>query len=286
MTYSLEKSFSFDPDVEVKNIYEANLEWEWGIARLRVSVLRLILMDQKVEEFEHIQEHIEHLIESQPEEPAAIEDWLKYGALISREFKGKKVRGKLQRGQVVAVPRTDCPHPKYGVIQHVGKDGCNVIVEKSGSNKWVGKESIYCIETSALDKEASTVPELSEMEEKTLDTAVKNNREKLEEILSLFETVRKGSFTAQSATLITEPFPIIWASTTLNPTGFRNGIRGEHLHAGPALLGDDIQIVFTPRECVNVLKEKVEGWGIKTFSYEAANFILGYENNKYSSLWD
>lgn len=292
--YSQAKSFTFNPDEERETVFgtkEDNLFLM--ISRLRIAVLRLLKMDEiDTEEVESMQAHIEALRDSQPESTPTTQDWKEYGGVIGHLFTPKaqpKSSDPLQRGQIVAVPIAGSNLPKYGVIQQIFPDGsCKVILEKDGFYMSVKKEDIQVIEPDFLGEETKNYPLLTERQIETIERKLKDMRERLEEIKDLFFNVRKGSFSNQSMVMIREPFPLIWASTTLKPELYSNGLQGEHVYEGVAAMGDDIQIVFTNSEKINTLEERVKEWGVKVFSFEAAFFIFGYQyqEKNYNSLWD
>lgn len=76
-------------------------------------------------------------------------------------------------------------------------------------------------------------------------------------------------------------------SQELKVEAFKNGVHGEHIIKGKAVLGDDIQLVFTNRENVDTLQSLVKDQGVKVLSFEAAYYILGRDKeSKYLFLWD
>jgi hypothetical protein len=220
-------------------------------------------------------------------------DWQDNASLVGKLCKesGSQPTGELQRGQVVGVPRSGTG-PKYGIITNKYEDGSYcIVVEKNGARKHFPPDQLTIMTKESLEKEKADkgVVNLNEIEQKTMHERLKNNRDKLEDILKLFESVKPFDFTSSEMELIQDPFPIVWASISTDDSfkvqDFRHGVTGEHIVPGKAVLGSDIQFVFTNRKNVDKLQAIVKNYGVEVLSFEAAYFILGKESDKYKDLW-
>lgn len=296
LSYARNKGFQFNANEEVQFIKNMTLAWNdeylapW-ISRLRVAVLRLLTMGAKTEEYEALKQHIQQLAKTEPEGLPLPSNWKAHAGLIGITHEPLLTNSSLvnsskeyQRGQVVAVPRSNSEYPKYGIITEKSKNGSyKVIVEKDGfASKNVNPAQITSISESELDRlsEAAKAP-LSDETITSLEAVLRNTRENLNDILSLFETVKPFEFSKEEQQLIHEPFPLVWASVTRG-----NELLGQHFilqHEqaikGKASLGDDIQLVFTDERNIPTLEELVKPHGVQVMSFEAASYIFGREKN-------
>lgn len=295
--YASNKAFQFNAEQELKILTGEEQAFDNFLPRLHVAALRLLRMGAKKEAYQEIKDYLNSLIQKEPQSTSMASDWSTQAGLIGQlcQTTGENPKNELQRGQVVAVPRTGFSSPKYGIIAEKNEAGSyRVIVEKDGTSKNIDPKDITIVSKDVLDNEIKKHSPLNEEEKIALEKRLLNRREQLEHILKLFNTdglIEPFDFTPSDLNLIENPFPIVWASVStsqeLKVEAFRNGVEGEHIIHGKAVLGKDIQLVFTHRENVNTLQSLVKNQGVKVLSFEAAYYILGRDmESKYRFLWD
>ncbi len=215
-------------------------------------------------------------------------NWAEYGALISQVCNAKREnpKGVLRRGQVVVVPRTGFDVPKYGIVAQKNKNNSyEILVEKDLTSKTLKPNHIIVVSDDVLSEQSKQVAPLENSEKLLLEREMKSNREQLQEILDLFDTVKPLNFTDEEKELIENPFPIVWASLSLEPKAqVGTDFAGEQKVTGKAVLGDDIQVVFTNQENVEKLRSLVQEHGVQVYNFEAAYYLLGKEEKKYPYL--
>lgn len=256
-----------------------------NLLTLHVSVLRLLRMGVLKNKYKKMKEKIQKLRDKQSHlklDP----NWKKYISLIGSLtenciWKNHKCK-KLQRGQIVASFKTGNDGPVfYGAIVSEQKNDYELLVEydnslDKGVYKEIKKKKIIPISYNQLDDLIKNTFPL-QLSPKFLD----DNYERLNKILELFQRVMPFDLTDKESNLIKNPFPIIWASYTLKPENISGGLP-EKLTVNSAVLGDDIQLAFTPKENVDQLKTFLEEKAIKNvqvFSFDAARYILGRDMN-------
>ncbi len=280
VAYATAKSFQFNADTELENIYNTKkLVTIFSLPTLRIALLRLLLMGEKKEEYPNIKDHIQKLILLENVNKPIKENWPHDASLIGLpcKIKGTKPKeGELSRGQVVAVPRSNSPVPKYGIIAEIYPSGdYRVIVEKDGTKKTIDPEHITVIDEKTLSQEAKNQEPLTQQDQLTMQKRLKNNKEQLEEILELFDTVKPFEHSQDELDLLNNPFPVVWASVSLESSSLsRSAITGEQFFKGHAALGDDIQYVFTNRENINHLQTILKEHNVQVMSFEAAYYIF------------
>lgn len=289
VAYASNTKFKFNIDNEldfIKRLNHSNIvkEVDSPLPRLRIAVLRLLLMGADPNLFK------QHIIDlkNQAQIFSTSPYWEKYAPLIGTKCKelGKTIDYDLQRGQVVAILKEGSDQPVYGMIEELDEDMYTVIITKEGDRDYVVKDVPKIMEDSILNEETSKAIPLSADEQAVLRSKIKSVREKLEDILKLFDTVKPFNFNPSELQLIKEPFPIVWASfsSSLDKTPldiFGQEVKGEQLVKGQVALGTDIQLVFTHRDNVDQLQSLLKDHGVQVLSFEAAFFILGKDKEKY-----
>jgi hypothetical protein len=278
--YAAQPSYQFNPNQELDIINDATVDSSSSnISRLHIAVLRLLLMGAKQEMYEKIKGQIKILIQQVAGRSSPLmENWAKGAPLIGTvcQAEAKMPEGELQRGQIVGVHRSGSLSYKYGMIAEKNKQGLyRVIVEKDGISKWVDPRSMILVPNDVMTAEAKNVPPLTKDETMILERKVKDLKGKLEEILQLFDTIKPLNFTEEELDFIQHPFPIVWASTSdsLKVERVHQGIPDEHVVKGKAVLGKDIQVVFTPHSYVDKLKAVLKDQDVEVLSFDAAYFI-------------
>lgn len=277
MGYASAKEAKFDADQEIELINEMKeIKYYYDLPRLHVAVLRLLLMGAKREEYENIKGKIQDFIKKEKDMLPIKDNWQQFAPLIGIESKeeGKiPQENELKRGQIVAVPRTGSRYPKYGVVLEKNPDGTfQVLVEKSGVTKSVPTDKMTLVpdeRLALLNEKPITLNEKNEIEK-----AVGGVEAGLKAILKLFDIVKPINFSESDLNLIQDSFPLVWASVSLIPEPFRQGIKGEQI-VPRATLGEDIQLVFTPQKNMQRLQSALNGYGVQVMSFDAAYYIMG-----------
>lgn len=284
--YATDKDFQFDTaDEELERIMGIT-KLNRLIPTLRVSVLRLLRLNAKKESYEKIKNHIRNLIEQRPkEENMSIAPlWSQQAGLLDHVCKEKvsPCTGDLRRGQVVAIPMAGSDYPKYAIVCGKYKEDIyKLIVDKEGTVEGIKSTKIFIVPDHILQEQAKKYPPLKELEESHIQEKIKNEWEKLEDILNYFTTVPPYDLTPEELGLIQDPFPIVWASFSTDlPYGGVHSSLKEMPVKGKMVLGKDIQIVFTPRENIDKLKACLKDQQVQVLSFEAAHFIRGYQEYK------
>lgn len=282
--YASKKNYQFNEDIELDKLkildHEDNDYLSIFLPRIKVAALRLLTMGAKKEEYESIKKLIRKAMNKFPQCIPPIENWKKNASLVGAFCKhpGQPASDNLQVGQVVAVPRTGYKQLKYGIITGKNEDGSYCIqVERNPITKNLKIEHITVISEEDLERSIESLNQpLSDDEIYQLENEFKGDHERLKDILELFESFKPINLTAIEMDLIQNPFPIVWASVSLNNfKQVRSDIQGERGLEGKAVLGDDIQLVFTHKDNVSKLEGIVKDLGVQVLSFEAAYFISG-----------
>ena len=276
------KSWSFNSETEVRqiekicqgllNVVSKNQE----LARLKIAVLRLLLMGAEKDNYPSLKEMIEKLRDNFKETPIA-SNWKETAPLVGQVCKKAYLQvippeKELQRGQLVVIERD---HERtYGMIEvklsnkfldkkseDYHKEFYCVILNHEKGRKDILRENMNIVSEEAWRAELSNYS-LSPLAPES-KIKFKYVKEELNEILALFDQVQPFDFIPSQLELIEKPFPIVWASLSLTTHPFKRGIEGEQIVKGKALLGEDIQVVFTPKEKVDQLKALAQGAGFK-----------------------
>jgi hypothetical protein len=117
---------------------------------------------------------------------------------------------------------------------------------------------------------------------KTVQTKDKDKALEIEELNKLLQGEAKYRFTKQERKLITMGFPIVLASTSLYSIPYTNTVvEAEFLVKHAALLGQDIDVVFTSKDKKDMLQKLLKPFAIKVYDFETmfyletANMIRG-----------
>jgi len=291
MSYATAKGMNFQAEKEIEKIFSTReMAPSFVLPTLQVAIIRLLLMGEKKEEYDRIKKYITQLINSEKNTPPLKKEWARFATLTGLPCSQQPSRPtkELQRGEVVAVPRTGSTLPKYGIIVDRNDDeSYTVVVEKDGTKKIVSSNSITVIDETALIAEICSKQGIDSRTESLFGNLLKSKKEQLQELLELFSTVKPISWDPEELSLIRQPCPVVWASVTVKPEVFNAGIRGEHILRTHAVLGDQIQFAFTNQANVDKLQNVLAKYKVQVLSIEAARFILGKEQErKYSSLWE
>lgn len=109
--------------------------------------------------------------------------------------------------------------------------------------------------------------------------------ENLKDIYSLFGTVEPYKFTKDESSFIKKPFPIVWASVSITPQGdVISSISDEQRHEGNAILGEDIQIVFTDQKNMEKTRQLLKDTNVKVYSFDAASFIAHVQSKQNAEI--
>lgn len=284
--YATNQNFKFDANVELDiiNSIISNDDF-FCIPRLKIAILRLLLSGSKEDQYDTILEKLKIWCEKLPKQSPLTDEWEKYAHLIDTECKGetKKYVSDFKRGQLVSVPRAYSDNT-YGIINEVGKDTCSVIIRLDGSEKTCDSWKIETLSEDTLNNLKDDIKFLPKSQINFLRKRLQTYREDLESIIPLFETIKPISYIQEEQDLIDNPFPVIWASTTIEPEHFKDGCYGEYVFKGIAKLGDDIQIVFTPEEYIDRLKKALDGLNVEVLDMDILDYTTGVEyveNMKY-----
>ena len=97
--------------------------------------------------------------------------------------------------------------------------------------------------------------------------------EKLRKIVKSLDSVQR--FDRRSVSMLKLPFPVIWASLTLDDR-YQNKFPldvNEILVEGPLELGKDIQVAFTDKENIERLNIMLKRTGVNVLSIETARYL-------------
>jgi len=284
--YACEKNFNFNSQTEINFIKNFNEKLDI-LPRLRVAVLRLLLMNAPPDTLKEMKQHILNL--KKPNSiplSTAFPLWESHTRLVGNNCglagSPPSLESPPKKGQIVKIVRTGGIQ-KYAMIEKCSLDSWfKVICEKDGASKDVPLSAITLIDEAALDKEALAAPPLRPEEKHFFKTTLQTSEDKLDEILELFDTVKPLDLNEAEKSLIENPFPLIWASFTIKPTLLKNvgkaGKEGEQVVKGVAVLGEDIEVVFTPKDHVEQLQEALNDQGVTVLSFEAAQFLNIHQN--------
>lgn len=282
MSYAKTNGFIFDPQKEIQFIRNFNPTYGWQINRLKIAVLRLLLMNQKTEDLADLKNYIQDIILPQIPQLRKVENEqiVRSSAnLIGQVFKGNSNEVTdlpLQIGQVVCVPRTD-QGTTLGMITGYNSETkvYTICVEKDGRTKSLDKKNIKIIPQEDIRSLSEQLPAIADEDFSNILEALQTEYDQVSAVLKLFNTVKPLEFSEESLSLIKNSFPIIWASCHLDPQSFFAGVPGEKIVLGEAVLGKDIDVVFTDDVHVDILKKAVGKYGINVLSFNAANYIMG-----------
>lgn len=286
INYASNKKFKFNEDNELKEIEKIiDKEYLGALSSLKVAVLKLLMTGSKKNKYDEIVKNLKKLLDKLPKSLPLGDQWEKYTPFIGDVCTStiKSNVNTFQRGQLVSIPRSNSQKNKYGVIKEIitAEKSCKVIIEKNGIEKTINWTEIETISKDSLDDLIKSQDKgLQTMELGYLRQQMRSSREEIDDIISLFDTVKPINYSEEEKNLMDHSFPIVWTSTSINPEPFYHGSPGEQIVKGIAKLGDDIQVVFTPEKNVERLKKAVNGLGVEVLNFDCAHYITGLEYMK------
>ena len=115
--------------------------------------------------------------------------------------------------------------------------------------KWVSQETMrQCLQKAVLDTKVQQY--LTDR----MERARVSNRERIQELISLLQTLQPLSLSKQEIRMIKKHFPILWGSFTQGKP-ISSGVGGETVLEGPQTLGEDVSFLFVPPEHVDEVRE-------------------------------
>lgn len=302
LSYAENPSFKFDPD-EALSIALNSTDFN----HLQIAILRLLITGSHPEAYDEIKKNIRSRLEKMPDSFPLNDEWQKFGYLLESrvniakeeldkyreslfteqeveiqcevkgQFTTELVYPEIERGKVVARWNQDKKEYEYGIVgpKYYWNEyhwEYKIIQNKKGEMK-MAKFPI------PLDLQEMKPKELDLQEAALIGEQLKTTKERLQDLLKLFDTIKPIKFSSEELQAILEPFPIVWASMTLTPLEILNGVIGErlaceHLVYGKALLTDDIQVVFTNKENQAKLKSLLKDQNVSVLSFETARYLL------------
>lgn len=305
MSYAHHKEFVFDPDREVavikdllKDIEESNhredfVGWRQDpIFRLRIAVLRLLLMSQKREQWPSLKSYIKKILQLLPIEKSPSKEleknWMPYAPLLGEKREISVTTSRVDKdkilptGQLVCVSQSDGSF-KYGlVVKSKRRDiysewQYDIVVGKDGEMKssvYADQLQLPVLQTVPLSSTKLTEDQIEKIRERFL-TPTEIVRREVQSTLALFEprAVKPLWLSKEDLKLVADSFPMVWASCTLEP----EYVGQEYLVKGTAALGNDLQLVFTDRDHVEFLRQRIRQYNVQVYSFDVARYIYGQQ---------
>jgi hypothetical protein len=240
-------------------------------------------MNKMPEEWGNLKDHIEREISPKipvSEKNAELEaEWEASLPYIGRAFPDEWIKFNVEpgekfiKGQIVGIENDN--ELKCGMILSCSEEGrCEVLVGKKSGE--LVTERVEENELAPLKEKLTPIDDMSWDSETILAVKEKlqTQKEMVQEIASLFDTVNPIALSEGSLFLINDSFPLVWGSCSVEGEPFQHGIRGERIIRGNAVLGKDIEVVFTDHEHVKALENAVKPYGITVLSFDAARYIM------------
>jgi len=313
MSYATRKAFIFDPKKEIDIIMRINLntnERDMGkLDRLNIALLRLAYMDcnyDKAKIKEHIRTNVltplanRKKLDQQANNLSIDTHWKQRASLLGKSLDEDRIDiidkckdtpdydAPFQRGQLVRV-KTSSGKDTFGII--IGLDPHNIVIDQGqilrhedrGFSQNSSYSEIEALPESFIEEEVRHFAPANEGKLNGIQKAIVKEeieRRTPEEKIAQALNQEPLNLNVESKKLITDSFPLIWASCSLSPQPFHGGVSREGVVEGKAELGKDIQMVFTDQEHVETLTNAVKEYGVTVYSFSSAQYMLRHHLGK------
>lgn len=224
---------------------------------VKVNVLRLLLMKLPQEKKELLKKHFVTLRDAYPARTSEIlPDWREAVALLAAP---KSKMAHFEKAEKIGIGSAAFVHRSIGeptlaiVIRETDDEFIVRLSREEARLKKLSKQSIDAVSIKSLKEANKDLIAPSQDELEIIEDSMRTEREKLDRLLMLFDTIKPLEFDESDLAFFNKPFPLIVASNSLTLeqlVGVKGDVPGEAAVRGPQKLGRDIQVFFVPRENV------------------------------------
>lgn len=281
--YARKEGFAFNPSEDLELIFKQTID-NYSLIQLKLRLLRLLLTGQKANQYEAIKIHLAKLKQAFSVFKLSLnENWKEQANIVGQVCDEPRLllnaNQTVKRGQIVVIQvKIGCCSSQWlhgMVLKQESKDKYRILTDLTMGTSFVcSSDEIYLVPESNLKKYFGV---LSLEKQHLIEKKMQSLDEQVAHIEHLFDSVKPISFTNEDWKLIHSPFPIVWASVTMKNTEkhVSSMIKNEKCFEGIAILGHDVQFVFTDRDHVKQLESIVSKYDVRVLSFEAAYYILG-----------
>lgn len=284
--YANQTSFIFNADAELKEIYGYFIGSGKYIKleNLKLCLLRLLLSGSKKSEYPKIKMHIENeILNKMQESPSLpyVQNWQSAIRWLHEDVPDpflknmKPISAPLKRGQLVCTKYLNDSGAiimKFAIVAGASNNKhYNLLMNGNGFWQSIPEENIMVFdeENEQLYKKLPEMP-LKTIQVKTAEWVLLSDKEKVLSILDMFDSVKPLPFSDLQKTMLKMSFPLIWGSTTVEPQTLDGlfGLPGELILDKPALLGEDIQLVFVEKKNKVLMQQAMAGLNVNVLDIE------------------